>query len=733
MSLAIPIPSPRRKLGTFLGVYTPTVLTILGVIMYLRLGWVLGTQGLGRTILVVLLANSITVITTLSFSAVATNSRLGVGGAYYIVSRSLGLEVGGAVGLPLFLAQAFSVTLYAYGLAESVQRLAWPGLPVQVGAFVVVLLVVALALRGARIALVSQIPILVCIGISLLALAGGALFGPEVTTASGGAPAEPIGFWVVFAVFFPAVTGIMAGLGLSGDLEDPVRAIPRGSLAAVLTGFIVYLTVPLLLHAAADPGPLREDSLVWARIAPLGALLILPGLWGAIFSSAVGSALGAPRTLQALAMDQVAPERLARVGGKVREPVLGIGITAVIALAAVFLGDLDTVATVVTMFFLTIYGTINVVAALETIAKDPSWRPSLRVPWPVSLLGGAGCVAAMFLISPVAALVAISVELLLWLALERREFRADWGDARRGAYEALLRWSLVRLNRHPMTARSWRPHVLVFADEVEKRLDLIRYGCWFSQNRGIVTVCELVSGGFAEAAGERVARRRHIAEVLRREGLLAFPEVDIVPELIWGIADVAQANGIAGLESNTVMLGWPRERERLADFLRVVRRLEPIHKSVIIGRVERGRAFREGQVPLIHVWWGGLMRNGDLMLLLAHLLTRNPEWRNGRIRLMSLVTKGEEMEGRVKALRRLIDAVRIRAEPEVTVLPEGSSVREVIPRESARADVVFLGLKVPEVGESDDYGDQLRELSAGLKTVFFVKNSSDFTGRLVSP
>ena len=294
------------KLGTFLGVFTPTILTIIGVILYLRLGWLVGHMGLYQVILIVILANAITLITTLSFSSVATNTRVGVGGAYYIISRSLGLEIGGAIGLPLFLSQTFSVTLYAYGLAESI-RFVWPDVPIRESVFFIVLFVGGLSIPGARFALKAQIPIMIGIAVSILALAAGAIHHSWGTPLPLIPPTKDLPFWSGFAIFFPAVTGVMAGLGLSGDLRDPGRAIPRGAIAAVLTGFVVYLAVPFVLIFGASQSDLKGDTLVWLKIAPLGPWLILPGLWGAIFSSAVGSMLGAPRTLQALAMDRLAP------------------------------------------------------------------------------------------------------------------------------------------------------------------------------------------------------------------------------------------------------------------------------------------------------------------------------------------------------------------------------------------------------------------------------------------
>ena len=718
------------KLGTFLGVFTPTILTILGVILYLRVGWVVGQVGLQRTLVIVFLAHAITVITTLSFSAIATNVRVGAGGAYYILSRGLGLELGGAVGLPLFLSQALSVTLYAFGLAESL-RLVWPGAPVQLAAALIVAAVGALAMRGAGLALRVQTPVMALIALSLAALVWGATRGEGVVGEPWLDVGEPPTFWHVFAVFFPAVTGIMAGLGLSGDLRDPVRSIPRGALAAVLAGLAVYVAVPILLAGTASPEALQRDPLIWSRIAPLGVWLILPGLWGAIFSSAVGSVLGAPRTVLALARDRLAPAFLARPMGAGGEPLLALGLTLVIAFAAIALGDLNAVAPVVSMVFLTVYGMVNLLAALEDLAGDPSWRPKLRVPWAFSLLGAVACLVVMFLISPLAAVIATAVEIGLFLLLTRRQQRANWGDVRRGAYESLIRWSLEQLARRPVSARNWRPHVLVFVDDVERRLDLIRFGSWLSQGRGVVTICELLVGDIDALSEQREKQEERIRLCLQREKIVAFGEVDIVRDVVGGITEVAQSNGIAGLDSNTILLGWPGDRERLVEFLRVVRRLELLKKSVVIGRIQPGLIPKEGQRREIHVWWGGLQRNGDLMLLLAHLLTRNRDWGDARIRIVSLASNELMLAETEKQLKDLLAEIRISAEPTVMLRPKDRKVSEIISETSSQADVVFLGLDVPDREALPDYADRLAELGTSLRTVFYVKNSSLFVGSLV--
>jgi potassium/chloride transporter 4/5/6 len=723
-----------RKLGTFYGVYTPTILTILGVIMYLRFGWLVGHLGLGKVLPIVLLANVITLITTLSFSAVASNTQIGAGGAYYVISRSLGIEIGGAIGLPLFLSQAFSVTLYAYGLAESL-RFIWPGLPLQPVTLGVILAVGVLAWTGAEKALKAQTPLLVLVGLSLAALAVGALAGRQVEALPLGGGSGEVGFWRGFAVFFPAVTGVMAGLGLSGDLKDPMRSLPRGAFAAVLTGLGVYLAVPVLLALGASPEQLREDPLVWARIAPLGPVLILPGLWAAIFSSAVGSILGAPRTLGALARDGLAPRVLGRLKNGEPDLAPALIVSLLLAVAAVFLGDLNAVAAVVTMFFLTVYGTVNFVAAFEALSGDPSWRPGLASPWLINLAGGLACLAVMLLISPTAGVIALVAEVGLWLLLSRREHNSGWGDARRGLYENLIRWTLVRLANHPMTPRNWRPHVLVFVDDIRTELDLVRFGDWFSQGRGVVSVCKLVVGDLLdESRPDLRAMVGDMRSVLADEGVVAFPEVDMARSLVDGIVDVTQANGMAGISSNTVLLGWPSDPGLQVEFLRAMRRLEMLNKSLVFARIRPQLLYRrEGIERKVVMWWGGLQRNGDLMLLLTFLLTRNSSWRNARVSINSLATT-EIMQQQTEAfLRRLIAEIRIDADIRVLLKDPEAKVADVIRHESRDAEVVLLGLATPERGDEANYAARLEALSEGLPNVFFVKNASLFVGDLITP
>ena len=731
-----------KKLGTFLGVYTPTILTIFGVIMYMRAGELVGKMGLWPMVFIVLISNSITLITTLSFSSIATNKKVGVGGAYYIVSRSLGFEIGGAVGLPLFLSQALSITLYSFGLAEVIKMLFDTSFSLYAVTFGIIAIVAAVSFVGAGFAMKTQIPVMIFVAVSILFLIIGAFMKGSFIGCFSTFPTSAgeifqkrgdLSFFTAMAIFFPAVSGIMAGLGLSGDLENPQKSIPVGAIAATLTGFAFYVTLPLFLSMGATPEEMLQDQMIWSRISPVnGNIVILPGLFGAIFSSAVGSMLGAPRTFIAMACDQVGNKKALGFLKSKKGEYASFALSLIIACGAVFLGDLNTVASILTIFFLTVYGIVNITAALETLSNEPSWRPQFKIPAIISLVGGVACIIVMFLIDPLLSIVAIIIEVILYFILRRVAAQnSATGDARRGVYENLVKNSLIQLKDLKMTPRNWRPYIQVFINDNEKQLKLVGFASDFGLSSGIVTVTKIIFGRLGEENIEIDKEVDFMEEFYKKNSLSVFPEVTVMENFEDGVLSAVQSNGMAGLRSNTIMMCWPDNVDiYLPRYLAVMRRMAALKKSTVIGKVSSDFNVKNTQ-KTIHVWWGGLQRNGDLMLLLAYLLTKSPAWDNAVIKLLRMIPDESAKESAEAELRKLSADSRIAAEPMIIIKEKDELFEHVLSRVSSSADVVFLGLNTPEKGEEEGYAEKLKIFAEPLKAVFFIKNSGIFQGQLL--
>ncbi|GMR14005.1 MAG: Na-K-Cl cotransporter [Gemmatimonadota bacterium] len=722
-------PAPEREevvsgrpggLGTFGGVFTPSLLTILGVIMYLRFGWVVGNVGLAGTMVIVALATSITFLTGLSIAAIATDQRVRTGGAYYMISRSLGIEVGGAIGIPLFLAQGLSVALYTVGFAESLAA-TFPVLNERMVGLAVTVLVAIVALTSARFAIRAQYVIMAAIGLSLLSL----LAGSPLEGVASGVPPQPItnpeNFWVVFAVFFPAVTGIMAGVNLSGDLEDPSRSIPRGTFAAVGVGLVVYLILPVILATRVDPQTLVDDPLIMTRISVWGNAILL-GVWGATLSSAVGSVMGAPRVLQALARDQVLPRWLRWLGKGSKAddtPRAGTILTLGIALVAVYFGSLNLIAPILTMFFLTTYGVLNVAAGLERFLGSPSFRPTFPVHWIFSLLGAVGCVAVMFLINALATIAAIVfvISILFWL--ERRGLEATWGDVRRGVWMALMRAGLLRLRDEP-DPRNWRPHLLVLSGAPTRRWHLIDLANSLSHSRGLVTVSTVLGEG--DITRDRIqAMEANIREYMAKRGVQALVRVISAPDPFVGAIRLVDAYGLGAFYPNTVLLGHSEETTHRDDFCQMVTRFHESQRNVMIVRRHGHEPF--GGRRLIDLWWGGLRGNGSLMMILGYLLSTSLHWKDARVRLKMVVPTQQAANEAETNLKVIIEQTRTLATPHVLV-SDGRPFDQILRASSQDADLIFMGMAAPG-SDFRHYYESLLSRAEGLPTTVFVLASEE--------
>lgn len=710
----------KGRFGTFAGVFTPTVLTILGLILFLRMGYVVGNAGLIGAIVIICLANVISFITGLSLSSIATNMHVKTGGTYYMIARTLGLEIGGAIGIPLYLSQAVSVAFYVIGFSEAFGA-AFPGTPEGLLSTALVLGFGLLAFVGADFALKIQYVILAVLAAALISFFAGG-WGHFITPQLSRPETAAASFWQIFAVYFPAVTGIAVGVSMSGDLKDPSRSIPRGTLTAIGITFLVYLATALWLGFHAEPYDLLTDNTVIQKVALYPGLILL-GVWAATLSSALGSVLAAPRTLEAISKDRAVPQLLGARMGSATEPRLAVIVTTVIAVAVVQMGNLDFVAPIITMFFLNTYGMINLTAGIERMVGNPSFRPQFRVPWPVSILGALGCYAAMFLIHPTATVAAILISYGVFVVLGRRALRQDWGDVRSGIWFSLARFGLIRLEAEAWSAKNWRPNIVVFTGLPQDREELRELGTWLSSGRGIVSFVHLIIGNVDQLInrGLRTTATKNLQEYIRRHGVTAFAECSISEDFYQGVLGVVQNHGIAGLEPNTTVMGWSTELEMQRRQVRLIRTMLGLRKSILFLCYDENKGF--GNRRRIDVWWRGRDRNAELMLLLAHLIRQSRAWEGAEIRVMRLMDNEAGRQGASEHIARLLRNARVDAEPVVLVREyPGQPFSEVLKKAGVDTDLVLMGLRAPEEDEDDEYQNLVNRMVSGAGTVLLVRS-----------
>ena len=676
--------------------------------MYLRFGWVLGNVGLVGTLLIVTLATCITFLTALSIASIATDQNVKTGGAYYMISRSLGIESGGAIGISLYFAQAFSVALYTVGFAESVVQV-FPQFNERLLGIVVTIVITILALGSAKAAIRAQYVIMIGIALSLLSLIFGSGIEQSDVPTWGSSLQEPAGFWVVFAVFFPAVTGIMAGVNMSGDLKDAKNAIPKGTFAAVGVGYLIYMALPILLAARVSTESLVSDPLIMRKIAYWGDAILI-GVWGATLSSAVGSILGAPRVLQALAKDDILPKFLKWTGrgaGKEDTPRLGTLLTLAIVLLAVYFGNLNLIAPVLTMFFLTTYGVLNIAAGTERFLGSPSFRPTFKVHWMFSLLGALSCFAVMVLINAPATLVAILFVTLIYIWLKRRQLQSSFGNIGRGVRMAIIRSVVMKLGEEKDT-KNWRPNPMVLAGTPTKRWHLIEFANNFTARQGLLTVATVLPEGSMNTQ-QMQSMREHIKDFMDKRGVQGLVKVFTSKDRFKGTIDLVSAYGFEGLQPNTIVLGESDEEENQAGFSDMIRRFYLLNRNVlIVHRSISDGVF--GKHKSIHVWWGGLKGNGGFMMILAFLLSRSIQWRNATVYINMVVENNNALKSAYENLNAKLKDIRIDAETNI-IAANGRSFDEILQSTSENADLIFMGMAKPK----DDYAQYYSSINKRIK------------------
>lgn len=754
----------ERKFGTA-PVFFTAISTILGAILFLRFGFAVGQVGFLGTLLIILIGHAVTIPTAMAIGEIATNQKVEGGGEYYIISRSFGLVIGSTIGIALFLSQAVSVAFYVMAFSEAFTPLiAWLSenfqlpdwlehmlqLKQTVGIPALLFLTFIMLTKGADLGLKALYLVVATLGIALAVLfLGQTDYGktqpfdplatvndfkeereedlsqtyevdsvlkegdtipapiPEVTLKENKEiPVSPLvvfSFFTVFAIIFPAFTGMTAGVGLSGDLKDPGRSIPLGTMAATVIGMVMYIAIAYKLALSAPPELLADTSrLVMSDIAWQGWIIIPIGLAAATISSALGSIMVAPRTLQAIARDKIFPAPnlnswLSLGKGKNDEPFNASLITIAIAAGFILLGAIDSVAKIISIFFMVTYGSLCLISFLNHFAADPSYRPKFRSKWYISLFGALGCFVLMFLMNALYAFLAILIMAGLFFVISY--FNRD-----KRSVAAIFQGALFQINRkvhvflqkaEKEKIRGWRPSIVALSEASFDRIGLFDLVSWISSRSGFGTYIHVIKG--------YLSKDTHVEATHSKERLIRMAEdkksnviVDTIvsPSYTSTIAQVIQLPGITGTENNFIVLEYSRTHpEFLKEIMDNLKLIKAVNFNVgILVSSPRGFGLRKH----IHIWiTNSDYDNATLMILLSYILLGDREWKGAEVRIF-VVFKEKSIKEDQKELERVIRSGKLPISLQnVEIIPhkEDVLVRDIITQHSENADLSMIGFR----------------------------------------
>ncbi|MDH6343319.1 amino acid transporter [Parabacteroides sp. PFB2-12] len=696
-------------------VYFTAISTILGAILFLRFGYAVGTLGFWGAILIILLGHLITIPTALAISEIATNTRVEGGGEYFIISRSFGLKIGSTIGITLYLSQAISVAFYIIAFTEAFAPLFdwWtshfgfdlPRQVISVPALVLLALSILKKGTGSSMKLLYVVNIILFIALLLF------FMGKPIETEGEVAflAKENFGFFntdkffVIFAICFPAFTGMTAGVGLSGDLKDPGKSIPLGTMGGTLTGLIVYILIVWKLAVSAPQADLLEDQLIMSRIALYGPIVIPLGLAACTFSSALGAILVAPRTLQALASDKSLPFQkinsfLARGKGKSNEPFSATIVTFFIALVFVLIGNIDRVAGIISMFFLITYGCLCLISFLNHFGSPPSYRPRFRSKWYFSLGGFLLSVWVMFMINPLYTILSYVVIIVLYLFIEHyNKDQKGLGDIFEGALFQLNRRLRVFMQKHQsvMENEEWRPSAICISPNSFERDKVLELMKWISHQHGFGTYFHYIEGYYSKQThAESQEILRQLINNQREHDSALYIDTMISPSYTSAIAQVIQTPSISGMENNMVVYEFDKNQpDELCRILDNINMAKAGNFDICI--------FAGSHYPLrtrngIHVWIRATdEKNTNLMILLGYIIMAHPDWHKSQIKIF-ITSTNPEMEVVKEDLQERISEGRLPitlANIEIVLLDEKQTVSDAIQTRSKHAGLTLIGFR----------------------------------------
>ena len=715
-------------------VFLTAISTILGAIMFLRFGYAVGSVGFIGTVAIVIIGHLVTLPTAMAIAEIATNQKVEGGGEYYIISRSFGLNIGGAIGLALYLSQAISVAFYVIAFAEAFDPVfeyvnTQFDLNVHNKRFVSLpalgLLSILMLTKGADLG-VKALYIVVAILVVSLAMffAGSTPYAVSHDYNPADTITNPDNFFYVFAIVFPAFTGMTAGVGLSGDLRQPKRSIPLGTLSATALGMVIYIFIAYKLSLSANPESLVGNQLVMGEIALWGPIIPI-GLAAATISSALGSIMVAPRTLQALAGDRILPIQffnslLSRTTVKNHEPRNATLVSLGIALIFVSIGDVNAVAEIISMFFMVTYGAICLISFLQHFAADPSYRPAFKSRWFVSLIGAVMCIYLMFQMNAMYAFAAVIIMITIYLGITKYvDNKQGMATIFQGVIFQLSRQLQVFLQKAEKDSDNWRPSVICVTRDSFKRVaafDLMRF---ITHRYGFGTYLHLINGYIStkthDQAKTELSRLIKMADVSHSN---VYVDTIISPSYTTAVAQSIQLPSVSGKESNMMLFEHDREDQEalkeIVDNLSLVRAGE--FDICILSTADKGYGYKNE----IHIWiTQNDFENANLMILLGYVIMGHPEWRNAEIKIFAAMPE-DDMAVQEDRMAKLIKEGRLPISPNniqlITISPD-VNVKEIIRVKSCDADLTLIGFKTELVKQLEEHAFEGYD---GLGNILFI-------------
>jgi len=713
-----------KKFNTFSGVLMPSLLTILGAVMYFILPQVLGGLGLLKTILIILIAHSVTIATAFSISAIATNIQVKGGGLYYLISRSLGSEFGGSLGIQLYLAQTIASAFYAIAFARGISSIL-----TYFNIFIIeshlalasIALFGLMVFVGAKFVIRIQYFILAAIALSLISI----FLGPQTGSISTAFfTSSALSFWVAFAMFFPAVTGIDAGVGMSGELKDPRKSLVKGTFYAIFITMFIYLALVIKLAFSTSQEALFTNPQIIQQVALFSPLVLL-GIIMATSSSALSSLMTAPRCLVAMSEDKILPKFLNFLGkksGKDGEPRIAITVSLAIGIGIILLGSLEYVAIIVSMFFLSVYGWINGAAFFEKISQNPSYRPTFNSPLLISFYGMIAAYTVMFLFNPGIMALVIILQALLFFLLSRSKKSMKIEGVWAGVSFRLMRFLIKLMDKSSKSIKNWRPTILAFSTEKLNNHPIANILDWIGSKSSFTKMYFLHKGKINEKNIEKNKETQSdLSNYIKENNLEIFPRSVISHNQQKTIENLIQAETVGNIPLNTVLIDF----ENVIKINELVENLKALNKNLVIVRNQTGFT----NFKTLDVWWSS-RKNGNLMILLAYLITHSKKWlaKGAIIRIFNIVDNKKQGEADMRHLNNILKQSRIE-NIELNIIKEKNyNIKEKINKLSSDADLTILGLTNLKNKSNKEIREHIKEFTKNLNVslIVFANDEIDF-------